>query len=354
MKKFVNFIKNHKKISIISIILVILLISAVVVYFVFFNKKEEIKPKKKEHKVVEIKKLKIIDEESKTRPYAVMINNHSTARKYHAGLQDAYMVYEIIVEGGITRMMALFKDQNTEKIGSVRSARHYFLDYALENDAMYVHWGWSPQAQSDISNLSINNINGLTYEGTYFFRDKSLRVSSEHTGFTSMEKLKQASEKLNYRKELKKDILLNYSVDNIDLSTKENAIIANNIEIPYSQSVKTSYVYDNEAKVYKRFVNGIEHKDHVTGNQYTTKNIITYQLANKTIAGDQKGRQDVSTVGSGEGYYITNGYAIPITWEKESRSSQTIYKYQDGKEININDGNTFIQIQPSNLNLSIS
>lgn len=348
MKKF---IKKHKALFVIICVLVVA-IAAVSVYFIFFNKKEEVKVK--EEKPVIEKKLKIIDEDSKTRPYAVMINNHNTARKYHSGLQDAYIVYEMIVEGGITRMMALFKDQTTEKIGSIRSARHYFLDYALENDAIYVHWGWSPQAQSDIKSLSINNINGLTYEGTYFFRDKSLRVSSEHTGFTSIEKLDQAREKLNYRTNLKKDILLNYSVDNIDLSNKEDAIVATNIDIPYSTSLKTSYVYDSENKVYKRFVNGVEHVDYVTKKQYTTKNIITYKLPNSTISGDQKGRQDVDTVGSGEGYYITNGYAIPITWEKESRSSQTVYKYSNGKEIDVNDGNTYIQIQPTNFELSIS
>lgn len=348
MKKF---IKKHKALFVIICVLFVA-IAALSVYFIFFNKKEEAKAK--EEKPVIEKKLKIIDEDSKTRPYAVMINNHNTARKYHSGLQDAYIVYEMIVEGGITRMMALFKDQTTEKIGSIRSARHYFLDYALENDAIYVHWGWSPQAQSDIKSLSINNINGLTYEGTYFFRDKSLRVSSEHTGFTSIEKLDQAREKLNYRTNLKKDILLNYSVDNIDLSNKEDAIVATNIDIPYSTSLKTSYVYDAENKVYKRFVNGVEHVDYVTKKQYTTKNIITYKLPNSTISGDQKGRQDVDTVGSGEGYYITNGYAIPITWKKESRSRQTVYKYSNGKEIDVNDGNTYIQIQPTNFELSIS
>ena len=66
----------------------------------------------------------------------------------HAGLQDAYITYEILAEGGITRLMALFKDKDTAKIGSVRSARPYYLDYALENDAIYVHYGWSDQAKS--------------------------------------------------------------------------------------------------------------------------------------------------------------------------------------------------------------
>ena len=106
------------------------------------------------------------------RPVAVMINNNHVAWP-HAGLNDAYLAYEILAEGGITRIMALFKDKDTEKIGSVRSARPYYLDYALENDAIYVHYGWSDKAKSDISSLGVDNINGLT-ASSVFWRDSSL------------------------------------------------------------------------------------------------------------------------------------------------------------------------------------
>jgi hypothetical protein len=299
-------------------------------------------------------KLKIIDTNSKTRPYAVMINNISTARPYQSGLQDAYIIYEIIVEGGITRYMALFKDQNTERIGSVRSARHYFIDYALENDAYYVHWGWSPQAESDINSLNIDNINGLTYEGTYFYRDKTLKIPTEHTGFTSMDLLNKAVDKLNYRSVTNKDLLLNYSIDEIDLSSKEGVIPANNVSITYSRTITSSYTYDANNKYYLRSVNETPEKDYVTKEQYHFKNIITYQVVNNTIANDNKDRQTINNIGSGTGYYITDGYAMPIKWEKKSRSSQTIYTYNDGTKINVNDGNTFIQIQPTGESLNIN
>ena len=85
-----------------------------------------------------------------------MINNHKAARP-QSGLQEAYIVYEFMVEGGITRMMALYRDNASAKIGSVRSSRHYYLDYVLENDAMYFHWGGSPQAYSDMKALKIEH-----------------------------------------------------------------------------------------------------------------------------------------------------------------------------------------------------
>ena len=299
----------------------------------------------------EVKKLNIIDLDSNSRPIAVMINNISTVWGYQSGLQDAYLVYEIIVEGGYTRLMAVYKDKNLDRIGSVRSSRHYFLDYALENDAIYVHFGWSPQAQDDMRKLGVNNINFMSYDG--YIRDRSLNLASEHTAFTSTNSILEGANYYNYRKTSDSKPLLNYSVDEIDLSTMEGSQVANKVFIKYSNSRNTSFLYDEVNKVYKRYQNDQEHIDYVTKEQYTAKNIITYQVSNYTIAGDDKGRQDLDNVGSGEGYFLTNGYAVPITWEKNSRESKTVYKYKVGNEINVSDGNTYIEIQPLNQEFSI-
>ena len=290
----------------------------------------------------EIKKLKIVDQFSKSRPIAVMINNNHVAWP-HAGLQDAYITYEIIAEGGITRLMAIFKDKDTAKIGSVRSARPYYLDYALENDAIYVHFGYSDDAKNDISSLGVDNINGLVDEST-FWRDKSLNKPLEHTAFTSMEKIKNTIKEKGYGRETNKNLLLKYSVDEIDLSKREDASVANSVYLKYSNYTDSSYEYDAENKVYKRSMSGTAHVDAVTGAQYTYKNIIVTPIRNYSY--DSYGRQKLDNIGTGEGYFITDGYYIPITFTKESRSSQTIYKDKNGDEIKVNDGNTFIQITP--------
>lgn len=350
--------KLTKKAKIIfSVVAIAIILLVIIILLNVFSKKnnsdiDNNEPNNNVQEETPMKKLQILDLNSNSRSYAVMINNHSSARAHHAGLQDAYLIYEIIVEGGLTRYMAVFKDQDTAKIGSVRSSRHYFLDYALENDAIYAHWGWSPQAQSDISKYNINNINGLTWEGTYFYRDKSLNVSSEHTGFTTMEMLKNAAKRLNYRTTSTEKPLLNYEVDEIDTTTMET-IPANTVTIKYSSSITDKYVYDEENKVYKRYVNNKEHVDDVTKKQYTFKNIITYQVANSTIKGDDKGRQEIANIGKGTGYYISNGVAVKMNWEKTSRDSKTIYTYEDGTPLKVNDGNTFIQIQPKNQTLKI-
>lgn len=336
--------------------LIILVILGVIFYFVNdkFDLVSKIKDvgstvEKEKEEEKPIPKLQIVDEGSNSRVIAVMINNSHRAWP-HSGLQDAFLNYEIIVEGGITRIMSLFKDKNTERIGSVRSARHYYLDYAMENDAVYVHFGHSPQALSDISKYGIDNINGIYSSGLYW-RDKSLNKASEHTAFTSMERINDLIGSKGYRNTSEERMLLNYTTDEVDLKRMENSIKADTVFIDYSSYTNTTYEYDKNTKLYERTMDGTPHTDYITGLQYTTKNIITYQVKNKSI--DSTGRQNLENTGTGSGYYITNGYAVPITWEKTSRESKTIYKYENGNEIDVSDGVTWIQIQPVGKELSI-
>ena len=345
-------VKTTKKggLKLLIIILVILIIIFGVLLALKVLNKEQIETNAKgEEKVEEIKKeepkVQIVDVNSKTRPYAVMINNNHSAWP-QCGLKDAYLVYEIIAEGGITRMMALYKDKLPQKIGSVRSARHYFLDYADENDAIFIHWGGSPQAYSRI-NSGVAALDGIALEGSVFFRDKTLKRDYEHTGFVDLEKAAKYAEDKGYTRETNEDLLLNYSATEIDLTKEQGVESANEITLKYSNYHTTSYEYDKENKVYKRFMSGKANVDLQTNEQYTAKNIIVYKVKNYTLSdGENKGRQELSNVGNGSGYYISCGYAVPITWEKTSHSGQTIYKYQNGEEITVNDGNTFIQIMP--------
>ena len=297
---------------------------------------------------VEKPKVKIVDLDSNSRSIGVSINNNHDAWP-HAGLQDAYLCYELIAEGGITRILAFYKDQTTAKIGSVRSARHYFLDYVLENDAIFVHFGHSPQALADIKSLKINNLNGM-YDSSVFYRDNSLNKAYEHTAFTTMAKIQKGIKSKGYRN-TSDVMLLNYSPVKVDYSSDETMIDANKVSIEYSGYQTTSYVYDKENMNYLMYMDGKKHVDSVTGKQYTVKNIITYKVKNSAI--DAKGRQNLYNTGTGEGYFISNGKAIKIKWTKKDRSSKTVYTLMNGKELVVNDGNTWIHIEPTGKTLKI-
>lgn len=283
------------------------------------------------------------------RPIAVMIDNHIDAMP-QAGLLEADIVYEIIVEGGETRLMLILQDKDLDKVGPIRSARHYFLDYALENDAIYVHYGWSPQAQSDIKTLGVDNINGI-YESAESF----WRVSDKyapHNAVTSMEDIKKIADRNGYRDTTDQDPVLNYVVAEVNL---EDGEVANTVTIPYSYVNTVEYKYDEDLKEYVRYSRGEKQVDWDTGKTVTTKNIIIEKIENSTLNdGTDKGRQTIDNIKEVEGYYITNGRAIPITCTKTTRSGKTVYKDLDGNEIDVNDGKTFIQICPEDADIEIT
>ena len=173
----------------------------------------------------------VVDPNSTTRPFAVMINCHNNALP-QSDINKAYLVYELMVEGGITRMLALFKDTDAVKIGSIRSARSQYLGYVLENDAIYVSAGGSSEAIREIDKLKINRID--VDNNLYGMRDKTLKRDWEHTLFTSIDLLKKGANNYNYRTTSDSGLVFKYSESEVDLSKYSSSIEANNISIKYS------------------------------------------------------------------------------------------------------------------------
>lgn len=285
------------------------------------------------------------------RPIAVMIDNEAPAIKRHTGLDKAYAIYEAVVESGDTRMMALFKGVNVEKIGPVRSSRHYFIHYAMEHDSVYVHFGWSPLAEETMSKLKVNNINGIKgIDGAIFWRDPSPIRHDYHNAFTNTEKIKKMMNRKKYRETSSVNVF-KYSSTDLELT---NGVKAEDINIGYSGYRKIGYKYDAGTKLYKRFTSDKPHIDALSKVQYTSKNIIiefvnSYHLNDGTKAD----RKQVDTVGQGKGYFITNGKEIEITWKKSSPTAITEYKDINGNEILLNNGQTWIQIVPAKGKVSI-
>lgn len=283
-----------------------------------------------------------------SRPIAVMIDNHQDAWP-QAGLNKAYMVYEIIVEGGETRLMALFKGVDVDKIGPVRSARHYFIDYAMENDAIYTHFGQSPQAQSDIKKYNINDINGISEDGTTFWRVKE--KAAPHNAVTNTKKLLESAKNKGYKTTSTKESVLNYVTEEVNLEEGQTAY---EVTIPHSDLQTVKYVYNSDSKVYTRYARGKKQTDWESKEDITTKNIIITFCNNYTLSdSENKGRQGLKNTGTFDGYYITNGKAIKIKCIKNTREETTQYQDMNGNKIQVNDGNTFVNICPTNASVKI-
>lgn len=289
-----------------------------------------------------------IDEEiAAKRPYAVMIGNTVDALPQY-GLSEADVIYEVPVEASYTRLMAIFQDvTGLEKIGSTRSCRHYFVNFAREFDAIYVHYGQAVYAEPLLAQDNIHNINGMdaSVESICFYRDNNRKAP--HNAFTSEKGLKAATEKKGYRTEYADTYEGHYQFakegKEVTLKKGTDALVVS----PGYFVNKPWFVYDEATGLYNRFEFNKEHIDGGTEGQLQVKNIIV-QYCNWDYM-DQNGYLDISTVpltnsGVGEGKYITNGKMIDITWTKEDADSPAKYFDAEGKEITLNVGKTWVCI----------
>jgi len=361
-------IKNKKIVIIGAIVLLLIVLCIILIVINSKNSDDTVDENVVENSQVNVPeevviddKVDVIDINSKSRPYALVVNNTDVAVQVQEGLNKAYLVYEIPTEGYTSRLLALYKDINEDLvIGTIRSARHNFIDYALESDAILCCFGWSRFAQADLKTGIIDYMQGLF--GYPFYRNNPENLATEHTAYTSMNKLVQFANQNGMRTTSDNSVVLNYYTDDVNLSNASNVKVANTVTIPYGAAPQiASFKYDANSKMYIRYENGNKCVDHNTKEDVSTKNIIAININYKMCSGNYY--WDLETVGTGTGHYITNGYAVPITWTKERRSAKTIYKYAQGttlngedvsgKEIFVSDGRTWIEIQTTKQTLTI-
>lgn len=278
----------------------------------------------------------------KLRPIAVMIDNEYNARP-QSGLLDAEIVYEIPVEGNITRYMAIYHHNHTDKIGPVRSARPYFIDKALEFNAVYVHCGGSPQALKDLVSLKVNTLNDLK-GSPCFWRSNDRKMP--HNLYTSTKLMREVMESNKFNNKTAPEYF-KFNEEFKDIDGKKTS----GITFSYSKNYKVGYEYDEKDKLYYRTINDTRLKDKESGKDIATTNIIVEKTTAKVL--DDVGRLEVSNIGKNRGYYLTGGKLMEIEWSKSSRSAKTTYTDLKGNEILINKGVTWIQVVPDNVRVEI-
>jgi len=232
--------------------------------------------------------------------------------------------------------MAIYHHNHTEKIGPVRSARPYFIDKALEFNAVYVHCGGSPQALQDLVKLNVNTLNDLK-GSPCFWRAKDRKMP--HNLYTSTKLMREVMESNKFNNKTAPQYF-KFSEEFLDLDGKKTRYISFN----YSKNYVVGYEYDEKDKLYYRTINGTRLKDKESGKDIATTNIIVEKTTAKVL--DKVGRLEVNNIGKDRGYYLTGGELVEIEWSKSSRTGKTVYKDLKGNEIIINKGTTWIQVVP--------
>ncbi len=293
-----------------------------------------------------------VDEEvAKTRPIAVMIPNSKTASQY--GLSDASILYECNVEGSMTRLMGVWDDwSNIEKLGNIRSCRDYYLYWAFEWDAIYIHYGGpfyidELVAREDTQNINCINFSNATYRDT--------AKNSTDNAFTTTDRIKEAVEHYGYPLEYRDgyaDETHYQFATNAEPNTLEqytDAITAKKIDMSPAYPVTNCYfIYNEETGLYDRYqhLSGDSdgpHVDLANNEQLSFKNVLIQNTYFEVR--DQKGYlafqcHDTTR----DGWFFTNGKGIHVTWEKTSDYGATRYYDDAGNEIKLNTGKTMVCI----------
>ena len=276
----------------------------------------------------------------KNRPVFISVENHPDARPQW-GLTSSDIVWEMVTEGGITRMLLMYADYSRipEKVGPTRSARHYFIDLVDGFDGIFVHFGGSEFAYDALDNTGLDHIDGMT-DSSYFFRDSSRGVSSEHTAYTTDEAIAKAIENKEIRTTLEEGYESPFKFK--AKARKLSGGDCNSVVVSFSSGYTYTYTYDEQKKVYLSSLNGNNFVDS-EGTQQNFENIIICYTNVSPIPGDYKNRVNIA-LSEGEGVYVSNGTYMDIKWEKGDSSDMMKFFNAEGKELALNPGRTYIAI----------
>ncbi|MDE6747678.1 MAG: DUF3048 domain-containing protein [Lachnospiraceae bacterium] len=293
-------------------------------------------------------------EQAGVRPIAIMMPTDKSAQPSY-GISNAKILYEIMEEGEISRQLAIIDNwQGLSKIGNIRSCRDYYIPIATEWDPILIHFGGVYYMADRITAPDINNLSG-TYEyggggsmpgSGYFFRSSDRKAP--HNAYISADGITKACASLGYSLAIRPEYYnashFTFSSGVNTLSQYPSAITANTIDLSKIFTyTKSSFTYNAETGLYYKSLHGKAQTDGLNKQQLTFSNVIIQNT--KWAVRDAKGYLAFQVIdNTGDGYYFTQGKGIHITWQKASDYSPTKYYDDNGKEIQLNTGKTYIGI----------
>jgi hypothetical protein len=276
-------------------------------------------------------------------PIAVMVDDQWDARP-QSGFTEASVVWQAPAEGGIPRYMMIFAEGDPTAVGPVRSARLYFVQWAAEWNAVYVHVGGSPQAMALLREKGqgqlVFDADEFRWGGTYLSRTKDrfaphnvytdgkrLRALAGKVGAAPLEAAKRA-----WRFAPDAALALRPAGSRIDVAYRYGAF---------------SYRYDRPSNTWRRYVDGKVQRDRANDMVVAPKNVVVMEVRFGLLGAGQHGRLEAATIGSGRAWIATNGAVVRGTWKKTSAASPTRFFDRAGKQVTLTQGQTFIQVMPS-------
>ncbi len=275
------------------------------------------------------------------REKAVMICVENAPRAIpQSGLESASIIYEFLVEGGITRFLALYWGDLPEKVGPIRSLRPYLIKTAQDYNALLLHVGASPSGFEMLEKDNIDHLDQI-YKGHYYWR--SIDREPPHNLYTGNQKIRPFLDRMTGQEYNSRFTFQHVSYVNPNDKKVDYLIIK------YWGGTRISYRYIPGENLYKRYYS-ITEKPHLTdqGTQLQARNIIIQYV--KTSVIDDVGRLEMELTGRGEALILRDGIIIEGFWENNGEG-WTMFYNDDGQEIRLNPGQTWIEVVPTTVNV---
>ncbi|MCZ8519671.1 MULTISPECIES: DUF3048 domain-containing protein [Paenibacillus] len=296
-----------------------------------------------------------VKEGALARPVMVMVNNAPQARP-QSGLTEADMLLEVLAEGEITRLVAIYQSSVAlqNPIGPVRSIRPYFIELGKSFGAIQVHAGGSPDGYAKLKREHIDDMDEITNAGPSFWREKSRKAP--HNLYTSLEKIRAGAEGKGIAVAAAAGDSLKtpaYSFASGEaeavpaLGTGANGASADGTSLDVTflvKGYKVGYRYDAGEGRYLRSLNGELHKDLATGTTLGAENVIVMGADHQVL--DKEGRLDVKLTGSGEALFFQKGRAQSGEWRRDASGAPLRFT-DGGKDLVLQPGRTHILIVPN-------
>ena len=293
------------------------------------------------------------------RPVAVMVDNEKTALP-HFGVNSADIVYEIMnstENDRVTRLMVIKKDwQNITQFGSVRSVRPTNFMLAVEYNAIILHDGGPFYIDEYVARPYTNNLsggfarfsNGKATEFTEYITYDDYTNPTTGKSYDGLRDRLAASGYSTTYNEWYPGPHFNFSNEEFTLDGYDNVKDVIEVDFPFPHN-HSKLFYNTETCTYDYYEYGMYHVDPLDNDNVTSfKNVIIYSCPFTQL--DANGYLVYNIVNSGEGWYLTNGKAVPISWSKADEQYLTEFTNKaTGEPILMNTGTTYIAVVPSDV-----
>ena len=309
--------------------------------------------------------------------FCIQTPNGTDGARPQSGLNEAGVVFEAIAEAGITRFAAIYQNPSAAVIGPIRSLRMYYLEWDTPFDCTIVHAGGADDAIAALRSGGYKELDesySYMYRGTYGVRRwNNLFTTSSYLKKYNSDKGWNASDVKGFArmtpKESEESRALALAGEKLDITAPAEGNTSNTtVPVPEVTmrfggipTYNSHYTYDAETNTYLRsYENGASHdvyrcsaedlgernpEDVCELGQLAPSVVVAIKVAERKASDNY--HESIDTIGSGEAYIFQNGTAIKGTWRKDSRQDQIKFTDEEGNEVKLAPGQTFVSAVPN-------